>query len=177
MITSPAASARLSAKARKASGSISDTGLFQRVEIGDDIGAILRFGKASECHLGPLGKGLGTIEPLVQPLGIPLCTFVRLQRGRELIVWDLGDPLLGNLPEVRADLVLSALVEGVAHDADLGELLAALRIGVGKKRLDRLELRSRGLLGRCRRDLLGAGRKKDRLFERPWAHELASEDS
>src|SRR5215472_4098377 len=120
-IASPAASAKRIARARKASRSISGTSLFQRVEIGDDIGAILRLGHAGEGHLGALDQGLRLPQPLVQLVGIPFLVLVRLHRRRKLVVRDGRHVLLGDAPQVRADLVGAALIEGVALDADLGE--------------------------------------------------------
>src|SRR5260370_10640342 len=157
-IASPAASANRSASARKWSTSVGSTGLFQRFEIGDDIGTILPLGDAGEGHLGALDQGVRLPQPLVELFRIPLFALVRCHCGGKLVAGDAGHRLLGDVPQIRPDLVRPTLVEGVALDADLGNLLASLRIGLGQQRLDRLPPGRGTLLPRtCARRWLRAG--------------------
>src|SRR5436190_5175965 len=126
-IASPAASARRSASSRHRSSSPGPTelaSLFQRFEVGDDIGSILALGDAGKSHLGALDEGLRFPQPLVEPFRIPLFSLMRFHCGRELIARHLGHCLLRDPPQIRPDLVWSALVEGVACGADFGDLLA-----------------------------------------------------
>src|SRR5215470_11754809 len=65
--------------------------LLQRVQIGDDVRPVLRFGKAGECHLGTFGEGLWIMEPVVELLRVPFFVLVFLQCGGELVARDTGD--------------------------------------------------------------------------------------
>ncbi len=65
-----------------------------------------------------------------------------LQRvGKGIAVAAFGDRSADHVPQIRADLVRSALVEGMAHCADPRQFLPFLRIRLGQQRRDRLELR------------------------------------
>src|SRR3954451_7528027 len=129
-MASPAASARSEASARKSSSSLTFL-LFQAFEIGDDIGAVLYLREPREGHLGALRKVLRLVEPDIELVRTPFLALVRSERLRELIVRHRGDVLLHDAVEVGADLVGTAFVKGVALLADLGNLLAMLRVGLG----------------------------------------------
>src|SRR5205807_6811807 len=135
-IASPAASARSAASARN--GSSSATGLlFQAFQIGHDIGAVLRLRQAGERHLGALGETLRLEQPHIQLIRIPLLALMREQCLGELVVRHGGDVFLHDPEEIRTDLVLTTLVEGVALQADFGDLLTMRRIGLGEHLLYR----------------------------------------
>src|SRR5436190_12791475 len=151
-MVSPAASARSEASARKSSSSLTFL-LFQAFEISDDIGAVLYLREPREGHLGALRKVLRLVEPDIELVRVPFLGLVRRKRLRELVVRHRGDVLFHDAVEVGADLVGAAFVKGVALLADLGNLLAVLRIGLGHRRLDRLDFR------RC----LCAARRRGRL--------------
>src|ERR1051326_7380023 len=159
-MASPAASTRAEASARNASSSPTFL-LFQAVEIGDDIRAVLNLWQARECHLCALREVLRLIKPNIELVRVPLLALMRGERLRELIVRYCGDVLFHDAVEVGADLVGAAFIEGVALQADLGNLLAVLRVGLCHRRLDRLDFR-RGLRGSRRarlRAFLGARRQ------------------
>src|SRR6185437_12901485 len=146
----PAASARAWARARwaAATGSVMPPrpsfpqrlrAVAQRVEIGHDIGAVLRLGQAGEGHLGALGERLRVEEPLVELVDIPFLALMRGERRRERVaVAALGDRLAQDIVEVGADPVRAALLEGVAGRAFLRLLLAGIDAGIGEQRRDRL---------------------------------------
>src|SRR5205085_5007060 len=170
-MASPAASARSEASARKSSSSLTFL-LFQAFEIGDDIGAVLYLREPREGHLGALRKVLRLVEPDIELVRIPFLALVRSKRLRELIVRHRGDVLLHDAVEVGADLVGAAFVKGVALLADLGNLLAMLRVGLGHYRRDRFDCGC-GLFcaarGRRLRAFLGAGGQIGRLLQMPRA--------
>src|SRR5215469_16097257 len=175
-MTSPATSASRSARARKGSSSVGRTtnlshrrrpvpiadldpdlrrdgktasSLFQRPEIGDDVGAVLRFGESGEGHLSAFDQRLRLPQPFIELVGIPLLPFVSLHRRGELITGYFRHCLFGDAKEVRPNLVLPALVEGVASRADLGDLLALFRVGIREQRANGLGPGSSTLLGGC----------------------------
>src|SRR5437763_8306503 len=136
-IASPAASARSPASARKRSSS--PTGLlFQGFEVGDDIGPVLHLRQSGEAHLGALGELLRLVEPDIELVGIPFLALMRRERLRELVVRHGGDVPFPDAAQIGADRVCAALLEGVALQADLGDLLTMRRIGLGQHRFDRL---------------------------------------
>src|SRR6185437_11037880 len=149
-MTAPAASASDSARARwaAATGSVMPPArsfsqrlrvVGERVEIGHDIGAVLRLLQAGEGHLGALGEGLRVVEPLVELLDIPFLALMRGERRRERVaVAALGDGLAQDVVEIGADTVGPALLEGVAGHAFLRLLLAGIDAGIGEQRRDRL---------------------------------------
>ena len=100
----------------------------QRIEIGDDVGAVLGLAQADEGHLGALGEVLRLVEPVVERVerpGLAACACAapprkRSRRGPRAI-WLADDAV-----EIGADAVRAALVEGVAGGADLGLVLAGI---------------------------------------------------
>ena len=134
-----------------------------RAQVGDHVGALLRLGKAGERHLGAAHEGLRLEDHVVDVFVGPIAA-LGLQRRR--IAEALVARLLAadDVPLVRADLVRSALVDGMAGEALLHEdRLAGLDIGAGEQGTDRREfLRRRGGHRRCRR-LVGDGNR--RLFQ------------
>src|ERR1051326_2949827 len=144
-MASPAASARSEASARNASSSATGL-LFQAFEIGDDIRPILHLRQAGEGHLCALRKFLRLIKPNVELVRVPLLALMREERLRELIVRHCGNVLFHDAVEVGSDLVSAAFIEGVALQADLGNLLAVLRAGLCHRPLSLLPF-CRGLRG------------------------------
>src|SRR5579864_8715879 len=127
-IAARAASARLAASARNRSIAATFL-LLQAFQIGDHVGPVLLLRHPRERHLGAFGEVLRLVEPDIELVRIPLLVLVGGQRRRELIARYCRDLLLHDAEQVRPDLVGLALVEGMALQADLGELLAFLRVG------------------------------------------------
>src|SRR5215831_19313572 len=98
------ASASASARCRAASGSVMPRrpsppslaggqrlrAVAERIEIGDDVGAILRIGEADEGHLRALGIVLRLGEPFVELFRRPFLLEGR-ERRRELEAFALRD--------------------------------------------------------------------------------------
>src|SRR5207253_4079860 len=111
-----------------------------------------------------------------QLVRVPFLALVRFHGRGKLVVRDGRHVFLGEAPEVGTDFVGAAIVEGVALDANLDELLSFLWVGLGEQRSDRLRPGRSTLWSRCGRSLFGAGREIDRLFERLRADELAGQN-
>src|SRR5262249_23794740 len=99
-----------------------------RIQIDDHIGALVGTGHTGKAHRRPgderLGIGDESIELIYSPiaaLGFHRCRIVEPGDGS---TWPAN-----GAPKIRADLVGLALAEGVACDADLGGIGAALGTG------------------------------------------------
>ena len=126
-------------------------------------------GKPAKRHLGALGKVLRIIQPMVEQFRVPFLAFVRLnasEKANPSRSSAIGSPTTSHR---FGPILFGPPLLKVWHAwQTLCELLALFRVGLGEQRRDRLELRVPVLPG-------GAGaicshrRRKDRLFERPWA--------
>src|SRR6516165_11511378 len=120
----------------------------ERVEIGDDVGALAAALDAGEGHVGAGNVAARIGDELVELVDGPIAA-LRLHRGGIVEARLRRLSTADHAIEVGADQVAPALGEGVAGRAFLGRVLAAADVGLGKQLLDRLLFfRLRGLAGR-----------------------------
>src|SRR5215472_10063594 len=95
----------------------------ERVEVDDDVGAVLRLRQADEGHLGSLDESLRLPEPLVEGIHGPSAALLleRVREGEAAVT--LGHRPVEDAVEIGADAVGAAFVEGVAGRAFLRDVL------------------------------------------------------
>src|SRR6185437_3559058 len=109
----------------------------QRVQVVDHVGALAFAREARELHRGARDVAARIGEELVELVPGPGAA-LRLH-GSRIIEPRLCIALpADDAPQVGTDLVRAALLERMAGEADLGGSLAALRIRLRQRHLDRL---------------------------------------